>query len=245
VRAWDADTHVNPAAEVLDRYVDPGFRPRLAELAPYRMVSNQIGGTPGTHQYRVDTKLYRRILGEAGPHETFTGRGTKWMGSKQPRVGVQDDQAANRVADMDDEGVDGHLMVPTGWGKRRRAAEHGARDQPDPRVGQATARILRESSWRVVLMASSSWSHAFLTEKNHFLYPDLVADRILLEQLRAGDYESWRNLPLAQLEASGQHEVLNWVCLAGAMAEVGAKMELVDWVETWMFNAPKCQAVFR
>jgi len=25
------------------------------------------------------------------------------------------------------------------------------------------------------------------------------------------------------------------------MAELGAKMELVDWVETWMFNAPKCQ----
>jgi hypothetical protein len=120
---------------------------------------------------------------------------------------------------------------------------------PSPRrcfeVGQATARILRESPWRVVLMASSSWSHAFLTEKNHFLYPDLVADRVLLEQLRAGDYESWRNLPLAQLEASGQHEVLNWVCLAGAAAELGAKMELVDWVETWMFNAPKCQAIFR
>jgi hypothetical protein len=29
------------------------------------------------------------------------------------------------------------------------------------------------------------------------------------------------------------------------MSEVGAKMELVDWVETWIFNAPKCQAIFR
>ncbi len=116
LRAWDADTHCNPAAEVLDRYVDPGFRPKLVELAPYRIKSGQIGGTPDTHQYRVDTKLYRRILGTAGPDATFTGRGTKWMGSKMPRVGVQDDQAANRVADMDDEGVDAHLMVPTGWG---------------------------------------------------------------------------------------------------------------------------------
>jgi len=115
-RAWDSDTHVNPAAEVLDRYVDPGFRPKLVELEPYRMATNQIGGTPGTHQYRVGTKSYRRILGTAGPDATFTGRGTTWMGSKQPRVGVQDDQAANRVADMDDEGVDAHLMVPTGWG---------------------------------------------------------------------------------------------------------------------------------
>jgi len=94
-------------------------------------------------------------------------------------------------------------------------------------------------------MASSSWSHAFLTEKNHFLYPDLEADRALLSQLRAGDYDAWRDLLLSQLEASGQHEVLNWVCLAGAMAEMGGKMEVVDWVETWLFNAPKCLAVFR
>jgi len=36
LRVYDADTHVNPAAEVLERYVDPSFRPRLADLAPYR-----------------------------------------------------------------------------------------------------------------------------------------------------------------------------------------------------------------
>jgi hypothetical protein len=94
-------------------------------------------------------------------------------------------------------------------------------------------------------MASSSWSHAFLTEKTQWLYPDLEADRVLLEELRAGDYDTWRDLPLKQLESSGQHEVLNWVCLAGAMAELGAKMKLVDWIETWMFNASKCLAVFR
>ncbi len=45
LRAWDADTHVNPAAEVLDRYVDPSFRPRLPELAPYRFATGQIGST--------------------------------------------------------------------------------------------------------------------------------------------------------------------------------------------------------
>jgi hypothetical protein len=94
-------------------------------------------------------------------------------------------------------------------------------------------------------MASSSWSHAFLTEKNHFLYPDLEADRVLLEQLRAGKYDTWRDTPLEQLEASGQHEVLNWMCLAGAMAGLGYQMKLVDWIETWVFNAPKCQAIFR
>jgi predicted TIM-barrel fold metal-dependent hydrolase len=115
-RAYDADTHVNPAADVLDRYVDPGFRPRLAELAPHKVASGQmVGGTPDTYQYRVQTKFFRRVLGTAGAHESFTGRGTHWRGSKQPRVGVQDDQAANRVADMDDEGTDTHFLVPTLW----------------------------------------------------------------------------------------------------------------------------------
>ena len=89
-RAFDADTHVNPAANVLDRYVDPSFRPRLADLAPHRVASGtMIGGTPDTDQYRVATKFYRRVLGEAGAHETFTGRGTHWMGTKQPRVGCR------------------------------------------------------------------------------------------------------------------------------------------------------------
>jgi len=115
-RAFDADTHVNPAAEVLDRYVDPSFRPRLPELAPHLVPSGQmIGGTPGTNQYRVNTKFYRRVLGTGGASESFTGRGTHWRGSKQPRVGVQDDQAKNRVLDMDEEGTDAHFLVPTLW----------------------------------------------------------------------------------------------------------------------------------
>jgi hypothetical protein len=120
---------------------------------------------------------------------------------------------------------------------------------PSPRrcfeLGRATARILKNSPWRVVLMASSSWSHGFLTAKHHFMYPDLAADRVLLEKLRTGDYESWRDTPLAQMEAAGQQEVLNWMCLAGAMAELDYKADILDWVETWAFNAPKCMAVFK
>jgi hypothetical protein len=137
---------------------------------------------------------------------------------------------------------------------RNRGGASQYSDEPDPpapsprrcfEVGQATARILKDSPWRVVLMASSSWSHAFLTGKNHWLYPDLEADRVLLEQLRAGEFRAWHDLSLDKMEVSGQHEVLNWVCLAGAVAELGYKMHLVDWVETWLFNAPKCLAVFR
>jgi predicted TIM-barrel fold metal-dependent hydrolase len=116
-RVFDADTHVEPTAEVLDTYVDPGFRPRLADLAPYRapVRPGNPGGAPGRHVYRYGQISYRRILGEAAPRETHSGRDTHWMGSKMPRVGVQDDQAESRVKDMDDEGTDGHFLIPTAW----------------------------------------------------------------------------------------------------------------------------------
>jgi hypothetical protein len=127
-------------------------------------------------------------------------------------------------------------------------------DEPDPpspsprrcfEMGQATARILKESPWRVVIMASSSWSHGFLTEKNNWMYPDLESDRELLGHLRTGNYAAWRDKPLKQMEAAGQQEVLNWTCLAGAMNELNYKADILDWVETWTFNAPKCLAIFR
>ena len=28
-KVWDSDTHVEPSAEVIDKYLDPGFRNRL------------------------------------------------------------------------------------------------------------------------------------------------------------------------------------------------------------------------
>jgi aromatic ring-opening dioxygenase LigB subunit len=107
-------------------------------------------------------------------------------------------------------------------------------------IGAATARILAESPWRVVLMASSGWSHAFLTEKNYFLYPDTAADRVLFEAIRSGDYDAWRNYPAAAVEESGQQEILNWMCLAGALKELGRKPADTELIETWIFNSSKC-----
>ena len=112
-------------------------------------------------------------------------------------------------------------------------------------MGAATARALRESPWRVALIASSSWSHAFLTNKHHQLYPDVAADRRLYEALRVGDYETWRNVPLSAIEESGQQEMLNWYMLAGAMEALGRKPDECDFVETWSFNSNKCFAVFK
>lgn len=107
-------------------------------------------------------------------------------------------------------------------------------------LGAATARLLAKSPWRAVLMASSGWSHAFLTAKNHFLYPDTPADRTLFEALCAGNYDAWRNYPAASVEESGQQEILNWMCLAGALAELKRRPVETEFIDTWIFNSTKC-----
>jgi hypothetical protein len=111
-------------------------------------------------------------------------------------------------------------------------------------LGRAVARVLARSPWRVALIASSSWSHAFLTPKHQLLYPDVDADRALYEKLRAGDYAAWRALPLTSIEQSGQQEMLNWMCLAGAMAELERLPDMTRFVETYVFNSNKCFAAF-
>jgi hypothetical protein len=111
-------------------------------------------------------------------------------------------------------------------------------------LGRAAARTLTDGPWRVALIASSSWSHAFLTPKHHLLYPDVDADRALYDTLTAGDYEAWRQTPLAALEESGQQEMLNWMCLVGAMAELGARPKDTEFVQTYIFNSSKTFAEF-
>ena len=112
-------------------------------------------------------------------------------------------------------------------------------------VGAATVKALQESPYRVAMVASSSWSHAFLTEKNNFLWPDIESDRLRLNQLQKGREEEWKGISVADIEDSGQQEFLNWVCLAGAMNEMGQKADVLDYLETHIFNSGKCLAVYR
>ena len=105
-------------------------------------------------------------------------------------------------------------------------------------VGAATARVMAQSPWRTAIVASSSWSHSFLTEKNYQLWPDVAADRRLYEALKTGDYATWHRYTTDEIEDSGQHEVLNWFCLLGAMEELGHKPDRSTFIETWAFVSP-------
>jgi predicted TIM-barrel fold metal-dependent hydrolase len=114
-RVYDVDTHINPGADVLDKYVDPGFRPRLPELAPYKAMIRSRDQRGGEHSiYRFDHKPYERTLGEASSRPG-TRDGRQWRGRLHPSPGVEDDRADNRLHDMDVEGADRHFLVPSAW----------------------------------------------------------------------------------------------------------------------------------
>ncbi len=145
-----------------------------------------------------------------------------------------------------------HLIERKGW-LANMAAAHSDDDldppSPSPArcfdLGAACARAFADSPWRVALVASSSWSHAFLTEKNHYLYPDHAADQLLYQALLAGDFEVWRSRSLAAVEDSGQQELLNWFCLLGAMSELDRRPDRSAYFESSIMNSNKVIATFR
>ncbi len=142
----------------------------------------------------------------------------------------------------------GNQLMTLADGSAQGTVRELAPPSPSPRrcfdIGRATARRLADSPWRVALIASSSWSHANLTAKTRHLYPDLAADRVRFEEIKSGAFSGWGEIALADIEDAGQHEFLNWICLAGAMTELGRRFEAIDFVESHLFNSSKCFGVF-
>jgi hypothetical protein len=138
---------------------------------------------------------------------------------------------------------------------RARLFEEGRKGEvPDPpspsarlcmSLGAHLAEILLASPYRVALVASSSWSHAALSTNTGRVIPDHARDRALLEAFRSGDFNYWRALSRATLEAAGQHEILNWMLLVGAMEVLGRTPVIDDYLETWMFQANKVFASYQ
>ncbi len=124
-------------------------------------------------------------------------------------------------------------------------------DPPTPQpwrcfdTGAAIARAFRDSPWRVALVASSSWSHNFLTARYSYFHPDVETDKRYFEALKEGNYSVWRETPLAEIEQAGHNELLNWYCLAGAMNELNRKPQEARFIESWTCNSDKVFAVWR
>lgn len=111
-------------------------------------------------------------------------------------------------------------------------------------LGVAMARLLRDAPGRIALLASSSWSHAFLVDHTWRLRPDTVADRELYQALENGNFHYWRTRRTADFEAAGQQEILNWCPLMGAMQELGLPLVWSEFVETHVFNSNKVFALY-
>lgn len=112
-------------------------------------------------------------------------------------------------------------------------------------LGRAVAQSFAGTDLRVALVASSSWSHAFLVDKTWRLTPDTDSDLRLYELLKAGNWGQWQSTTTASLLESGQQEMLNWFCMTGAAAELGLELTWSDMVVTDVFNSNKCFAIYQ
>jgi hypothetical protein len=125
-----------------------------------------------------------------------------------------------------------------------------ALDPPSPSpkrvmaLGSALADAVISNPWRIAVIASSSWSHAFLCDHTYRLHPDTESDRRLYGALQCCDWDTWRAVSLRDIERSGQQEMLNWFALAGAMDACNAELLWSDFVETSIFNSNKVFAIF-
>jgi len=133
-----------------------------------------------------------------------------------------------RFAEIEDESLDPSGPTP------KRCFELGA----------GVARAYRDSGQRIALIASSSWSHAFLHDKGWHLRPDTEADQVLYDALVKGDFDAWVSVTSKEVVDAGQHEMLNWFCLLGAVQELGLELTWSTFVATDVFNSNKCFAIY-
>jgi Catalytic LigB subunit of aromatic ring-opening dioxygenase len=95
--------------------------------------------------------------------------------------------------------------------------------------GRALARAV--ASWpedcKVAVIASGGLTH-FVVDEDF--------DRCVLDALQKGDAAQLASLPESMFQ-SGTSEIKNWIAVAGAMAEAGLSMNLVDYVPCYRSEA--------
>lgn len=110
-KIFDSDTHVGPYMDVLERHLSSEEKARLAGWEAYKSKSK---GHP------VYTKGQRRYLRKLGTAEAAPDKGAYmagFTGAKRSREPSErgDHDPAERIKDLDFEGVDVNLTLPSGW----------------------------------------------------------------------------------------------------------------------------------
>ena len=117
-RIFDTDTHVGPSMDVLEQYMSASEREKLEPFAQYRSANKRTGQVT----YRMGARKYERRLGraEAGLNESENRNGGYMAGftgahkGREPIPAVDHD-VHSRIPEMDLEGVDVNLLLPSGW----------------------------------------------------------------------------------------------------------------------------------
>jgi len=111
-RIFDSDTHVGPLMNVLDQFMTDAERKKLEGWSEFKTVSKKgdITYTRGQRRYRRKLGTAKADANPAGYMAGFTG-----VAKKREVSPLVDADAAERIKDMDFEGVDVNLTLPSGW----------------------------------------------------------------------------------------------------------------------------------
>ena len=111
-KIFDADTHVRPDASVLEPHLARDIRDKLNQFDAFKTRDSQ-----GSVTYLMGARHYKRRLGAASdqaPEKKEYMSGYKRHQHGKPNPLCERDPAV-RIKDMDVEGVDVNLMLPSGW----------------------------------------------------------------------------------------------------------------------------------
>ncbi len=111
-KIFDTDTHVGPYMNVLEAYLTDSEKAKLPAWEQYRS-ANKIGNII----YNKGQRHYKRRLGNAGVVDDSGRYMAGYTGAKREREPSKlvDVDPAERIKDLDFEGVDVNLMLPSGW----------------------------------------------------------------------------------------------------------------------------------
>jgi len=111
-RIFDSDTHVGPDARILAAYLSEAERDQLRGWEAYKSTDRH-----GRETYTKGQRGYRRRLGMATPDDAASGYMAGFTGVKRTREPAPhvDADPGERIKDMDHDGADVNLTLPSGW----------------------------------------------------------------------------------------------------------------------------------
>jgi uncharacterized protein len=124
-RIIDSDTHVGPNVETLELYAGPALKARWGELAQYYQRVTE------GHHLSIEPYPFKRQLREPSEEQRATRGGIIPLRGKtmlnyveHPAPEINNLNSEGRLADMDKEGVDVHLLIPATFANAATVLDH-------------------------------------------------------------------------------------------------------------------------